>query len=97
MAGLNLYNLWSDEYISVQNCWKSESVLVYHHGEMLTMPTFLLLEYGFLTDVRLDAKKKKRKRQLFKPQLFSTYHVFKKTGKPRLNVSAVEVILYHCF
>ena len=25
---------------------------------MLTMPTFLLLEYGFLTDVRLDAKKK---------------------------------------
>ena len=49
-------------YISVQSCCKSETVLVYHHtssllcGKILTMPTVLLLEYGFITVVRLEAK-----------------------------------------
>ena len=49
-------------HISVQSCCKSENVLVYHHtssllcGKILTTPTFLQLEYGFLTDARLEAK-----------------------------------------
>ena len=50
-------------YISVQSCCKSETVLVNHHsssllcGKILTTSTFLLLEYGFITDTRLEAKK----------------------------------------
>ena len=53
-------------YISVQGCYKTETVLVYHYtscllcGKILTTPTFLLLEYGFITDTRLKAKKRKR-------------------------------------
>ena len=49
-------------YISVQSCYKSETVLVYHHtssllcGKILTTPTFLLLKYGFIADARLEAK-----------------------------------------
>ena len=52
-------------YISVQSCGKSETVLVNHHtssllcGKILTMPTFLLLEYGFITDARLETKTQK--------------------------------------
>ena len=41
------------------------TVLVYHHtssllcGKILTTHIVLLLEYGFITDARLEAKKKK--------------------------------------
>ena len=48
-------------YISVQSCYKSETVFVYHQtssllcGKILTKPTFLLLDYGFIADARLEA------------------------------------------
>ena len=44
---------------------QEETVLVYHHtsfllrGKILTTPTFLLLEYGFITDARRETKKQK--------------------------------------
>ena len=56
-------------YISVQSCCKSETVLVNNHtssllcGKILTTPTFVLLEYGFSTNIHLEAKKNKRKRR----------------------------------
>ena len=49
-------------YISVQSCYMRETVLDFHHtsfllsGKILTTPTFLLLEYGFITDAHLEAK-----------------------------------------
>ena len=82
--------------ISVQSCCKSETVLVYHQtssllfGKILTMLTFLLLEYGFIANARLEAKNAKGSnlnRNCFQQQL-----VFPKLGKPRYYVFMVEVI-----
>ena len=74
-------------YISVQSCYKSETVLVYHHtssllcGKILTTPTFLLLEYGFIADTRLEAKNAKCSN--LNRNCFQQYHVFPQLGKPR--------------
>ena len=71
-------------YISVQSCCKSETVLVNHHtssllcGKILTMPTILLLEYGFITDTRLKAKNVKSGN--LNCNCFQQYHVFPKLG-----------------
>ena len=55
-----------------------KTVLVYHCTssyyvvKFWTMPTFLLMEYGFLTDPCLAPGKKTPTWQSLKPQLFST-------------------------
>ena len=67
-------------YISDQSCCKSEIVLVNHHtspllcGKVLTTPTFLLLEYGFITYTRLEAKNAKGGN--LNRDCFKQYHVF---------------------
>ena len=82
--------------ISVQSFCKSETVLVYHQtssllcGKILTTPTFLLLEYGFIADARLEAKNAKGGN--LNRNCFQQYHVFPKLGKPRSYVFVVEVI-----
>ena len=71
-------------YISVQSCCRSETVLGYHHtssllcGKILTTPTVILLEYGFITVVRLEAKNAKSSDL---NDYFKQYHVFPKLGK----------------
>ena len=63
-AELNLCNIWSYIFVS-KVAARVETVLVYHHtfsllcGKTLTMATFLLLEYGFLTDPHLEANNAK--------------------------------------
>ena len=73
-------------YISVKSAARVETVLVYHHtssvlyGKILTTPTFLLLEYGFLADPRLEVNAKGGD---LNRNCFQLYHVFQKLGKPR--------------
>ena len=70
--------------MSVSKVAASETVFVYHHtssllcGKILTTPTFLLLQYGFIADARLEAKGGNLNRNCFQQ-----YHVFPKLGKPR--------------
>jgi len=56
----------------------------------LTTPTFLLLEYGFITDVRRVTKNTKGGN--LNCNCFHLHRIFQKLGKPMQNVSAVEVI-----
>ena len=59
----NLYNIWSESSKFLQE-WKLFwyiTTLLLLYGKILTTPTFLLLEYGFLAYQHLEAKKKNTK------------------------------------
>ena len=71
-------------YVSVQSCYKSETIFAYHHtssllcGKILTTPTFLLLKYEFIADARLEAKNAKVGN--LNRNCFQRYHVFPLRG-----------------
>ena len=60
--------------------WYITTPLLYC-GKILTTPTILLLEYGFITDARLEAKTAKGGN--LNHDCFKQYHVFPKLGKRR--------------